>query len=107
LYCSIVNNCIPAYPLQKAIEARLAERAKFGDNLALIACGHGVILDYIIGLNPESVKDVIAYLESRYACRPPRIIINDNACQVERSGKPVRMPHDSRLVYSCCRVCEV
>jgi hypothetical protein len=75
--------------VQRDVEKQLAGRAKYGDNLAVIACGHGVVLDYIMGLNPESVKDVIAYLETRYACRPPKVVINDNSCQAERNSKLV------------------
>lgn len=77
--------------MQKAIEKKVENSQRYIDNLAIIACGHGVVLDYIIGLEPESVKDVIVYLETRFKYRPPKFVINDNSCQVERNGKLVRI----------------
>jgi hypothetical protein len=67
--------CLIVPSSQRALEAHISERKKFGDNVAVIACGHRVILDYIVSLNPESVKVVTAYLETRYACRPPQSFI--------------------------------
>ncbi|GAQ87403.1 hypothetical protein KFL_003500145 [Klebsormidium nitens] len=73
--------------LKKSLQKKVENSQRYIDNLAIMSCGHGVVLDYIIGLEPESVKDVIVYLETRFKYHPPKLIINDNSCQVERNGK--------------------
>jgi hypothetical protein len=62
---------------------------KYIDCLHMVACPHQIILGYMFLLYPESVRDTIVYLATRYQRRPPKKVLYDNSCQAEKSGKLV------------------
>jgi hypothetical protein len=65
---------------------------KYIDCLYMVACPHQIILGYMFLLYPESVRDTIVYLATRYQRRPPKKVLYDNSCQAEKSGKLVSTP---------------
>jgi predicted aldo/keto reductase-like oxidoreductase len=62
---------------------------KYIDCLHMVACPHQIILGYMFVLYPESVRDTIVYLATRYQRRPPKKVLYDNSCHAEKSGKLV------------------
>lgn len=85
VFLSGYKNCPADKPQHSYLQRRRLEAGmKRTDGIMVVTCKHLVVYYYHVLLQHESVRDVFTFLCTRFLHRPPRFIIYDNACALDR-----------------------